>query len=137
MGEDAYIDVHIQVASRISVSEGHMIADLVKDKLLENFEEIVDVLVHTDPEDDEDNTGAVRPPSRTELLINIRLLLGSFYEQIQDIKIHYLDGSVELEVILPLSMVSQIKETETIKRKCCEIEKEMDVVSKTQVFFEA
>jgi divalent metal cation (Fe/Co/Zn/Cd) transporter len=42
----AKMDAHIVVDSRITVSEGHMIADVVRDVLIEEFDDVQDVLVH-------------------------------------------------------------------------------------------
>ncbi len=135
MGEDAYVDLHIQVDSYISVSEGHMIADLVRYNLRQNFEEIADVLVHTDPEDDEFKTEIAQPPSRTAILQNLRSLWGDFYEQVRDVNIHYLDGHVELEIILPVTLATQGSHQELIASKCREVEQTMAIVSKTTVLF--
>ena len=137
MGEDAYIDVHIVVNPRITVSECHMIADIVRDTLKEEFDDIVDVLVHIDPEDDQYRKEKSKLPARQELITDIKIQLGAFSELIQDIKIHYLDGSVELEVILPYSMITRLNEWEIIKWKCGVIEQKMNVVSKVWILFKA
>jgi cation diffusion facilitator family transporter len=49
MGFDYFVDLHIQINPNISVAEGHRIAHLVKDKLLESSLSIKDVLVHIEP----------------------------------------------------------------------------------------
>ncbi|HMG10998.1 MAG TPA: cation diffusion facilitator family transporter [Mucilaginibacter sp.] len=49
MGFDYFVDLHIQVDQNLSVAEGHRIAHLVKDKLLESTLSIKDVLVHIEP----------------------------------------------------------------------------------------
>ena len=49
MGFDYFVDLHIQVDQNLSVAEGHRIAHLVKDKLLESSLSIKDVLVHIEP----------------------------------------------------------------------------------------
>jgi hypothetical protein len=135
MGEDAYVDLHIQVDSHISVSEGHMIADSVRDNLRHNFEDIADVLVHTDPEDDEFKPETTLPPSRAIILKNLSNLWGGFYEQVREVNIHYLDGHVELEIILPLILATQHNQQELIADKCREVEQTMAIVSKTTVLF--
>ena len=53
IGGYASADVHVQVEPRLSVSEGHMIALLVENRLKQEIDEIDDVTVHIDPEDDE------------------------------------------------------------------------------------
>ena len=60
-GAEASADVHIQVAPRLSVSEGHMISQAVEDRMIGKLEAITDVTVHIDPEDDEDCADLPRP----------------------------------------------------------------------------
>jgi cation diffusion facilitator family transporter len=49
MGFDYFVDLHIQVAPDLSVAEGHRIAHLVKDKLMDSKLSIKDVLIHIEP----------------------------------------------------------------------------------------
>ena len=49
MGFDYYVDIHIEVDGALSVTEGHRIAHLVKDALLESKLRIINVLVHVEP----------------------------------------------------------------------------------------
>ena len=49
MGFDYYVDIHIEVDGDLSVTEGHRIAHLVKDKLLDSGLRVTDVLVHVEP----------------------------------------------------------------------------------------
>lgn len=53
MGFQYYIDMHIIVNGNISVYNGHEIAHTVKDKLLESFNNISDVLIHIEPATEE------------------------------------------------------------------------------------
>jgi len=49
MGFDYYVDIHIEVDGDLSVTEGHRIAHLVKDALLESKLRVINVLVHVEP----------------------------------------------------------------------------------------
>lgn len=49
MGFDYYVDLHIEVDGQLSVTEGHRIAHLVKDKILKSNLRVTDVLVHVEP----------------------------------------------------------------------------------------
>ena len=51
-GRDVFIDCHIQVPPRISVSEAHNIAELVRHELRHRAPNITDAMVHIDSEDD-------------------------------------------------------------------------------------
>jgi len=52
-GPDALVDVHVQVNPHISVSEGHRIAEHIRERLIQDLDEVSDVLVHIDTEDDQ------------------------------------------------------------------------------------
>ncbi len=49
MGFQYYIDMHVIVDGNISVHTGHEISHKVKDKLLDSFQNISDVLIHIEP----------------------------------------------------------------------------------------
>lgn len=49
MGFDYFVDIHIEVDGHLSVTEGHRIAHLVKDALLQSNLRIQNVLVHVEP----------------------------------------------------------------------------------------
>jgi cation diffusion facilitator family transporter len=49
MGFDYFVDIHIQVDGRLSVTEGHAISHAVKDSLLKSDLRVKDVLVHVEP----------------------------------------------------------------------------------------
>lgn len=44
------VDLHLIVSGKISVQEGHTIAHLTKNALVEKFPEILDVLIHVEPD---------------------------------------------------------------------------------------
>jgi cation diffusion facilitator family transporter len=135
MGEDAYIDAHIVVDSRISVSEGHMIGDRVRDDLKTEFDDVVDVLVHIDPEDDEFKGQNIKPLSRKQVQGYLEKYLADFMHSVDEFRIHYLDGLVEVEVVLPYGMFNQKEQIDGLKKQCMLIEKEIDMIAKVYVFF--
>ncbi len=137
MGEDAYIDAHIVVDPRISVSEGHMIGDRVRDNLKIEFDDVVDVLVHIDPEDDEFKGQYPLPLSRKQLQLYLEQYLSEFIYSVDEFRIHYLDGLIEVEVVLPLGMFNQKQQVEALKKQCTLIEKEIEMISRVFVFFKA
>jgi cation diffusion facilitator family transporter len=49
MGFDYFVDLHIQIDAHLTVSEGHRISHLVKDRLLESSLNIKNVLIHVEP----------------------------------------------------------------------------------------
>jgi cation diffusion facilitator family transporter len=48
-GLEYFADIHIEVDSDLTVAEGHAIGHRVKDKILQEFEFVHDVLVHLEP----------------------------------------------------------------------------------------
>ena len=137
MGEDAYVDTHIVVDARISVSEGHMIGDAVRDKLKAEFDDVVDVLVHIDPEDDEFKDENVKRLSRQDVQVYLDQYLAELIHTVDDFRIHYLEGRVEVEVVLPHAMFKQPEQVEWLKKQCARIEKDVEMIEKVYVFFKA
>ena len=137
MGEDAYVDAHIVVNPRISVSEGHMIADEVRDGLIASFDDIMDVLVHIDPEDDEFKETNKKPMSRKELLGTLERYLGDYSDHILDINIHYLDSLVELELILPNFFYHRKQDLENIKKRVAVLGREVDLINRVMLLIKA
>jgi len=103
-GGDALVDVHIQVDPTLSVSEGHRIGEKVRDELIAEIEEVADVTVHIDPEDDETCSPCDHLPLREEVLASLRVHWAELpaSRAIEDITLHYLDGKIHLELVLPL-----------------------------------
>ncbi|MDP3540180.1 MAG: cation diffusion facilitator family transporter [Azonexus sp.] len=100
MAHQALVDAHVQVNSWISVSEGHRIAESARARVLREHPEVLDVLVHIDPEDDLDPDVAVfRLPGRDKVLIELKPLLADLPEP-EKVVLHYLNGGIEVEVFL-------------------------------------
>jgi len=137
MGEDACVDTHIVVDARISVSEGHMIGDAVRDRLKAEFDDITDVLVHIDPEDDEFKDIYQKPVSREQVQQYLDQYLAKKIHTVDDFRIHYLDGLLEVEVVLPHGVFNDVEQVEWIKKQCTQMEKDIDQISKVYVFFKA
>lgn len=135
MGEDACVDAHIVVDSRISVSEGHMIGDAVRDNIRAKFDDVADVLVHIDPEDDEFKDPDKKPLSRKQVKACLDKYFAEHLHSVDDFRIHYLDGMVEVEVVLPHGMFNQAQQVEWIKKQCALIERDVDMIEKAYVFF--
>lgn len=100
MAHQALVDTHVQVDSRISVTEGHRIAEVARARVLSEHPEVFDVLIHIDPEDEGDpDLFASRLPSRDALLDELRPMLAGLPEP-EKVVLHYLNGQVEVEVFL-------------------------------------
>jgi len=106
MGADAFVDVHIQVDSMLSVSEGHQISEIVRQQLVRNIEDVSDVTVHIDPEDDEFAAISCQLPSRKQIMARLQEAWRDIEaaKQIQSVTLHYLDGFIHIDAKLPLSL---------------------------------
>ena len=101
MAHRSLVDAHVCVDPRISVSEGHHIAELTRKRVLDSHESVSDVLVHVDVEDDpEHDVKSQGMPAREELTQALAPLLAGLPEP-QRIILHYLDDRIEAEVYLP------------------------------------
>lgn len=98
MAHQALVDAHVTVDPRISVSEGHRIAEAARSSVLLAHAEVLDVLVHIDPEDDVDpDPVALCLPDRNAVLAELAPLIADLPPPLK-VQLHYLDGRVEVEV---------------------------------------
>jgi len=101
MGGAYLIDVHIVVNDRLSVSEGHKIAEYVRLKLIDSHENITNALVHIDPEDDSVAVSCVDLPLRREVLRDLRNVWAQDIDlfELSEATLHYLDGKVHVDLV--------------------------------------
>lgn len=139
MGADALIDVHIQVEPRISVSEGHYISETVRSKLIRGIEEVVDVMVHIDPEDDEDGPINTKLPLRKEMLKKLESAWSDVdvAKQIENITLHYLLGKVQIELLLPRAILhnAQPDAASAINKQFIQALADIEEISQVSVYF--
>ncbi len=102
MGINILADMHIMVASRISISEAYKIAEVVRTRLLDEMEEIIDVLVHVKPEDVTNNLNL---PQRSEIIPRLQRQHIDAIKKMEQVTLHYLDGKLMLDVDLPLNVI--------------------------------
>jgi len=96
MANQIFLDAHIQVASRISVSEGHQINEYAMSRLREVEHDIRDITLHIDHEPDDNFIHLQLAPQRQEIEDFINQYPGiSGYQRLV---IHYINQAVELEL---------------------------------------
>lgn len=138
MGHIVLVDLHILVAPRLSVSEGHQISEAVEIALTEQFDEIRDVTVHIDPEDDEHTHNNCRHlPLRDTVLSNLKNLWQDIAEteKILNLTLHYLDGKVNIELVLPLSLIQSGVKPEQVKNRISEASKKLNFIGSVEVLY--
>lgn len=109
MGGEALVDVHIQVNPNLSVSEGHHISEQVRDQVVRGIDEVSDVMVHIDPEDDEQVASSAGLPLRRDVLKQLKAgwsaIEGASLIRDEDITLHYLAGKIRIDLVLPLTLL--------------------------------
>jgi cation diffusion facilitator family transporter len=104
LGGHAMADVHVQVDSWLSVSEGHRIAEVVQYGLIDKVDVLEDVTVHIDPEDDEKGPSCTELPLRREAeqLLEQYWSHLACYKDRKRLLLHYLSGGIDIDLYLPI-----------------------------------
>ena len=138
MADQALVDVHIEVSSKLSVSEGHRISEAVEEALRNNFDEINDVTVHIDAENDETIDRSLPMPAlRKELMV----LLDEQWQhlpvtqQIDNITLHYIENGIELDVFLPLSVLDTLDNAEKVQNDIRQASLQVHNIQRVDIFF--
>ncbi|NOU00398.1 MAG: cation transporter [Gallionella sp.] len=107
MADNALVDAHVIVDPKISVSEGHYIAESARHVVLKNHH-VLDVMVHIDPEDDLQAKPNAHLPSRPTLLAHLAERLGNQDLVSNRVVFHYLDGKIDAEIYMTEQQVKQL-----------------------------
>jgi len=118
MGGEALVDVHVQVSPLLSVSEGHHVGESVRKKLIDEFPHVSDVMVHVDTENDQAAAASLNLPGRNFLKRHLSEVFSGLEMagKIRRTTLHYIDGQLHAEIILPLALLSD-SDPETIKQQ--------------------
>ncbi len=117
MGGQASADVHVQVDSWLSVSEGHRISEVVQMSLINEVELLTDVTVHIDPEDDEEGPSCANLPLRNaaEKLLEEHWKEIACYNSRQRVIFHYLSGKIDIDLYLPMSCFDSLEHASELR----------------------
>jgi len=133
MGPEVLVDVHVQVPGTISVSEGHQIAERVRQHLIETHPEVSEVLVHVDPENDEQGIPllAHREEVMAEVFRTVEALDQSV--EVRDYTVHYLNGRITLELAVEMDPALALDEAYAAAEKVREAIQRQTQVEQAQV----
>ena len=120
MADNALVDAHIMVDSKISVSEGHYIAEAARLSVLAQHH-VMDVMVHIDPEDDLQAQPNAHLPHRAALLAHLAQRLGDDLPLGKRTMLHYLDGKVDADLFLDPADYHDPARIVALQLKCGEI----------------
>jgi cation diffusion facilitator family transporter len=120
MADNALVDAHIIVDPKISVSEGHYIAESARQTVLRQHN-VLDVMVHIDPEDDLLAKSNAHLPDRKELLSHLGQRLGDTMPFRYRAVLHYLDGHVDAELFLEPELAWSDEQIRRLRARCAEV----------------
>ena len=114
IGGEILMDVHIQVGSDLTVTEGHEVAERVRRKLIKNYPNTQDVLVHVDGYDDSEME-SIYNISRDDVEFLLTSILANTDGKLKktQLRIHHLKGKNIVELYLHGDSTKTIAETET------------------------
>ncbi|MGM0679160.1 MAG: cation diffusion facilitator family transporter [Pseudomonadota bacterium] len=138
-GSEALVDVHIQVDPYLSVSEAHYVSERVRKKVITDVEEVNDVTVHIDPENDEKVPLNLNLPNRSQLLVQLEKAWSEIEEsrRIVHTSLHYLDGGIQVELILPIDMALERDQNqrETLRQCFARAARKVDGVKSVRLLY--
>lgn len=137
MGGVLLADVHVLVAPRISVSEGHRISESVCRALRGIERELGDVLVHVDPEDDQLGAPSSHLPGRVALLAQLQPRWAEIGVRVEpaDVTLHYLDGRVSLELELPMHPGDTPAQVAALAERLASVSRRVEEIGDVRVRF--
>ena len=111
MAGKVYLDMHIHVPARASVSEGHYFSDLAVYTIKKQHAQVQDVMVHVDTDDHLQTDSFIHQevkkppvlnlPDREQVLADLGFILKDHrrYLDLDAITLHYINKSLSLSVI--------------------------------------
>ncbi|WMJ08178.1 cation diffusion facilitator family transporter [Nitrosomonas sp. sh817] len=133
---NAFVDVHIQVDPRLSVSEGHQIADAVRQRLLEQIDEVTDVTIHIDPENDEASSPSSDLPPREQVIKELKQRWPRLPEvSVEAVTLHYLSGRIDVVIDLPITILQNIDQAAALVQELRQAVATWSVIGDVQVRF--
>lgn len=102
MAQNALVDVHLQVNSKITVTEAHRIAETAKYNVLKQCKNVLDVLVHIDPDDDININNPdeiyLILPSRKDIIKILQPAISNVDDD--NLILHYINGKVSVDILV-------------------------------------
>jgi cation diffusion facilitator family transporter len=95
MGDWAVIDMHVAVDSRISVSEGHYVAESIRAAVMAQHR-VAECTVHIDPLEARDLKVVLALPPRPVVLAALAEVAGPLEQA--TVELHYLAGGLEIDI---------------------------------------
>ena len=119
MGPRFLVDLHVQVEGSTSVSDGHQVAERVRQLVFQKQSAVSEVLVHVDPEPDEDlQPGAQLGRPREEIEKEVRrIALGvDGVRAVTHVLTHFLKCRVALQIEIEVDPALRVTEAAQVAR---------------------
>jgi cation diffusion facilitator family transporter len=122
LGPDIIVDVHVEVPLSLSVSEGHQVAELVRQNLLQHVDAISEVVVHVDTEDDMAQSVLIHA-GRTKLTTWVQgiLLPGGAVLHLPRLQAHYSREGIHLDLVFAVDRARSWQEIESDMARICQL----------------
>ena len=150
-GSDALVDMHIVVQPMLTVSAAHVLAELVRYRVVSNIKEVVDVTIHVDPEIEEEGISNEHNASQIELLkvtsnpIEIETqvkssLMSNHVEHgilsVTHVGVHVLERKVTVEVTIEVDPNFTVREASEIAANARRKLEQLDNISFADIHLE-
>lgn len=137
MAGQAFVDVHILVDRSLSVSEGHQIGEVVRQRLIEQVAPVSDVMVHIDTEEDDAGDLGAHLPLRAVIEKRLRRYFADIPQAraIEQTLLHYGKNHIDVELRLPLSAVRTTREAQALGRRFANAARSDKQIGNIEVYF--
>jgi cation diffusion facilitator family transporter len=141
MGQEVLLDIHLQVESNISVSEGHHIGEWATHDLQDRFPEIGDISVHIDAEDDaevEEREGDQMAPLRQQIRQSLETAWRDIIptSHIQRLTLHYLNNKVNVDLYLDSAAWQPPGDPRQLKARLIDATADLDWLNRLSVWYD-
>jgi cation diffusion facilitator family transporter len=137
VGGNAFVDVHVLVDPKLSVSEAHQISETVRATLITDIDEVTDVTIHIDPEDDLVTRPNWGLPARAAVVAALRTHWAAIPEAaaVENITLHYLSGKLHVDVDLPMTAIGSLTRADEVARQIARLGKKEQYIAEIRVAF--
>jgi cation diffusion facilitator family transporter len=119
MGPRVLVDLHVEVEGSTTVSDGHQVAERVRQFVFQEERGVSEVLVHIDPEPDEDvGPGEQLSRPREEIEAEVRHIAETMesVRAVTHVLIHFLNRRVVLQVDIEVNSRLSVQEAARVAR---------------------
>jgi cation diffusion facilitator family transporter len=119
MGPRVLVDLHVEVDGSTTVSDGHQVAERVRQFVFGEHDGVSEVLVHIDPEPDENlGPGDLLARPREEIESEVRRIAGAVegVRAVTHVLSHFLDRRIALQVEIEVDPALRVHEAAAVAR---------------------